>query len=73
MVIRLAQRMTVTSSSGLYRDRRLTGAQRRCTRAVETLAKVRKHLAAAVLLESRRARDVTPARPAAARLKSVGS
>ena len=50
-----------TTETGLYWDERLTGAQRRCKRAVETLAKVRKHLAAAGLLASRKSRDVTPA------------
>lgn len=59
-----------TTETGLYWDRRLTSAQRRFTRAVETLAKVRKHLAAADLIESRKARDVTPQAPP--KLKAVG-
>ena len=45
--------------AGLYWDRRLTNAQRHFTRAVESLARVRKHLAAAELLASR-----TPPKPA---------
>jgi hypothetical protein len=42
------------TETGLYWDRRLTNAQRRFTRAVESLAKVRTLSAAARLIESRR-------------------
>jgi hypothetical protein len=37
--------------AGLYYEKRLTGAQRRFTRACETLAKVKKHLSEAQLRE----------------------
>lgn len=39
------------SESGLYLEKRLIGAQRRLLKAVETLAKVQKHLAEASLRE----------------------
>jgi hypothetical protein len=40
-----------THDSGVYWEKRLTGAQRRFTRACETLAKVKKHLSEAQLRE----------------------
>ena len=61
-----------TIEAGLYWDRRLTNVQRRFTRAVESLARVRKHLAAAELLASRTPRDAGPKQAAPLRLASGG-
>lgn len=55
-----------TLTAGIYWEKRLTGAQRRYTRAVETLAKVRMLTAATRLIESR-----TEAASAAKRVNNV--
>jgi hypothetical protein len=46
------------TETGLYWDRRLTNAQRRFTRAVESLAKVRALTAAARMAESRTEKQI---------------
>jgi hypothetical protein len=56
------------TETGLYWDRRLTNAQRRFTRAVESLAKVRALTAAARMAESRIERQAGNVR----QLKAVG-